>query len=70
MNPEKPFVIRADASRYAVLEQMAENEGIPTKEDILERRTAPVGFMSKKLTKCQRNWTPREKETYAIILAL
>ena len=73
MNPDKPFVIRADASRYAVgavLEQMAEKEGIPTKEDILERRTAPVGFMSKKLTKCQRNWTPREQETYAIILAL
>jgi hypothetical protein len=73
MNPDKPFVIRADASRYAVgavLEQLAEGNGVPTKEDILGRKTVPVGFMSKKLTKTQRNWTPREQETYAIILAL
>ena len=43
MDPDKPFVIRADASRYAVgavLEQLAEGRGIPTKEDVLERRTA------------------------------
>ena len=73
MNPDKPFVIRADASRYAVgatLEQLTEGNEIPTTQDILERKTAPVGFMSRKLAKSQRNWTPRKQETYAIILAL
>jgi hypothetical protein len=73
MNPDKPFVVRTDASRYAagaVLEQLKDGEGVPTQEDILGRKTVPVAFMSRKLTKSQRNWTPREQETYAIILAL
>ena len=30
----------------------------------------PVAFMSRKLTKTQRNWITREQETYAIIMAL
>ena len=73
INPDKPFIIRADASKYAVgavLEQMFDNERVPSKEDILEKRTVPVGFLSRKLVGSQRNWTPREQETYAILLAL
>ena len=30
----------------------------------------PVGFFSRKLAKGQLNWTPREKETYAVVSAL
>ena len=73
VNPDKPFVIRLDASKNAVraaLEQLLDEERCPTKEDVLNRKTVPVAFMSRKLTGSQRNWVPREQETYAIILAL
>jgi hypothetical protein len=73
VNPDKPFVLRVDASRYAVgatLEQLIDGDRNPTPQDVLEGKTVPVAFMSRKLTKGQRNWVPREQETYAIILAL
>ena len=73
VNPDKPFVLRVDASGYAVgttLEQLKEGGERPTIEDVLEKKTIPVAFMSRKLTTGQRKWTPRELETYAIILAL
>ena len=37
---------------------------------MIEERTIPVAFVSRELTEGQRKWTPRELETYAIILAL
>ena len=58
---DKPFVLRTDASGYAigaVLEQ--ERDG----------KLVPVSFCSRKLTASQRKWAPREQETYAIIMAL
>jgi len=73
VNPDKPFVLRVDASGYAVgatLEQLKEGGERPTVEDVLNKQTVPVAFMSRKLTTGQRKWTPRELETYAIILAL
>ena len=73
VNPYKPFVLRVDASRYAVgatLEQLKDGTDMPTPNDVMERKTIPVAFMSRKLTSGQRNWVPREQETYAIILAL
>jgi hypothetical protein len=73
VNPDKPFVLRVDASGYAVgatLEQLKEGDHQPTTEDVLQKKTVPVAFMSRKLTEGQRKWTPRELETYAIILAL
>ena len=73
MDPDKPFVLRTDASGFAVgavLEQLTQEKREPTLDDVLEGRTEPVGFMSRKLTGSQKNWTPREQETYAIILAL
>ena len=66
VDPSKPFVLKTDASDYAVgavLEQARERGG----------RTVdcPVGFWSRKLTKGQRrSWSPREKETYAIVEGL
>ena len=73
VNPDKPFVLRVDASGYAVggtLEQLVEGDGTPTTQDVIDRKTVPVAFMSRKLAPGQRKWTPRELETYAIILAL
>ena len=73
VNPDRPFVLRVDASTYAVgasLEQLVEEDRRPTVEDVMTKKTVPVAFMSRKLTSSQRNWTPREIETYAIILAL
>ena len=73
VNPDKPYVLGVDASKYAVgsaLEQILDEERCPPKEDVLKRKMVPVAFMSRKLTGSQRNWVSREKETYAIILAL
>jgi hypothetical protein len=73
VNPDKPFVLRADASQYAIgatLEQLIDEDRAPTVEDVLAKKTSPVAFMSRKLTDSQRNWVPREQETYAIIAAL
>ena len=61
LDPDQPFVMRTDASDTAigaVLEQ--EREG----------KWVPVAFFSRKLGGSQLNWTPREKETYAIVSSL
>ena len=77
VQPDKPFILRVDASDRAVgaaLEQFADpRTSRPTKEEVLgkSRTTVPVAFCSRKLTPGQvRTWSPREKETYAIVLAL
>ena len=73
VNPDKPFVLRVDASGYAIgatLEQLLDEERMPTVEDVRARKTVPVAFMSRKLTEGQQKWVPREQETYAIIMAL
>ena len=65
-DPDKPFILRADASDRAigaVLEQKREGA-------LTAHGTVPVAFFSRKLGKSQLNWTPREKETYAVVEAL
>jgi hypothetical protein len=37
---------------------------------IKSEKTVPVSFFSRKLTEGQREWTPREQETYAVVEAL
>ena len=63
MDPDKGFVLRTDASDYAVgavLEQVRD-----------DGTHVPVAFLSRILAEGQRRpWTAREKETYAIVCAL
>ena len=73
VDPNKQFVLRVGASKYAVgatLEQLIGEDRMPTPEDVKAQKTVPVAFLSRKLTASQRNWVPREQETYAIVLAL
>ena len=63
VDPDKGFVLRTDASDYAVgavLERIRDNGS-----------HVPVAFWSRILAEGQRRtWTAREKETYAIVCAL
>ena len=53
--------MRCDASGYAIGAELAQE---------IEGSWRTVGLFSRKLGKSQLNWTPREKETYAIVAAL
>jgi putative transposase len=73
LDPDRPFVMRCDASDFAigaVLQQVHPDEERTAHVDIGKVRLVPVSFFSRKLTGSQLNWTPREKETYAIVAAL
>jgi hypothetical protein len=65
IDPAKPFVLRTDASDYAVgavLEQFPLVEGIPDLADVKPGASIPVAFMSRKLTTGQRQtWDTRNK---------
>ena len=57
------FVLRTDASDYAV--------GAVLEQVLDDQRHVPVAFWSRVLAEGQRRtWTPREKEAYAIVMAL
>ena len=74
INPKWPFVLRTDASNFAVgavLEQVPRVQGMPTLADVAANITVPVAFMSRKMaTPQQKTWTTREKEAYAVVSAL
>ena len=58
--PDEPFQMRTDASNTAlgaVLQQKRDT-------------WVPVCFFSRKLTSSQLNWSPREKEAYAVVASL
>ena len=57
VNPDKPFVLRCDASGYAVgatLEQLPDSDQMPTAEDAIKGKTRPVAFLSRKMTGSQK----------------
>ena len=63
VDPDQGFVLRTDASDYAV--------GAVLEQVLDDRRHVPVAFWSRVLAEAQRRtWTPREKEAYAIVMAL
>ena len=63
VDPDNRFVLRTDASDYAV--------GAVLGQVRCDGRHAPVAFRSSVLAEGQRlTWTAREKETYAIVCAL
>ena len=61
VKPDNPFQLRTDASQTAV--------GAVLKQEHKEK-WVPVCFFSRKLTSSQLNWTPRDKEGYAIVASL
>ena len=57
VDADKPFVLRVDASGYAIgatLEQCIDKSRKPTLEDVKRKRTVPVAFFSRKLTSGQQ----------------
>ena len=73
VNPDRPFVLRTDASDYAIgatLEQGIDGIEKLDLEMVKQRKTVPVAFVSRKLSEGQRKCVPREKETYAVVAAL
>ena len=66
MDPDKPFVMRADASDRAIGAVLEQRRELTPGHQSLVR----VCFFSRKLAKGQLNWMPREKETYALVSAL
>jgi hypothetical protein len=58
---DKPFRLHCDASDFAIGAELVQQ---------FDSEWRPVAFYSRKLAKSQRNWVPREKETYAIVAAL
>ena len=48
VNPDKPFVLRTDASEYSVgasLEQIVDEVRMPTPEDVQQKKTVSVAFL-------------------------
>ena len=65
VDPDKPFVLKTDASDKAIGAVLEQQRAVAGRISYV-----PVGFFSRKLAKSQFNWTPREKETYAVVSAL
>ena len=61
-DPDKPFILHCDASRYAIASCLSQ-----IGDDGLEY---PIAFMSKKLSETQQRWSVVEREAYAIVRSL
>ena len=58
---DQPFRLRCDASATAIGAELQQQR---------DGKWVPVAFYSRKLAGSQKNWSTREKETYAIVAAL
>ena len=58
---DQPFLLRTDASDYAVGAQLCQ---------FIEGKWRTVALFSRKLAQSQRNWAVREKEMYAVVASL
>ena len=58
---DKDFVLTPDASNWAV--------GAPLQQQGADGALRPLAFFCRKLSGSQLNWSPREKECYAIVAA-
>jgi hypothetical protein len=58
----KPFILHTDASEFAIGAVLSQNGP--------DAKPKPVGYMSRKLSGAQLNWTVYEKELFAVISAL
>jgi len=59
VNPDAPFRIRCDASTDAFGAELGQER---------QGKWVPVFFYSRKFTGSQKNWSTREKETYAVVV--
>ncbi len=70
VNTDGPFVLRVDAVG-ASLDQMPEDAGRSTPENVKMGQTVHVAFMYRKLAPSQLwTWDTRDKEAYAIVSGL
>ena len=60
-DPDKPYVVRTDASGYAVGAVLLQDHG---------EGLQPIAYMSKKLSSAEQNYPVHEQEQLAILLAL
>ena len=60
-DPSQPFLLYTDASDFAIGAVLRQRR---------EGKEVPVAFFSRKLVGSQLNWTPWEKEMYAVVAAL
>ena len=73
VDPDWTFVLRTLESDYAIGSVLEQQHPDDRRGDLIEvgkTRLVPVSFYSRKLAHSQLNWTPREKETYAIVVSL
>ena len=62
------FVLETDASEVAVGCVLYDGEEYDQAEK--HQRPLPIGFWSKKLNQCERNWSTMDREAYAVIWGL
>ena len=69
VEPDRPFHMETDASDFAIGAALKQQDDDGSRIGTPGAKY-PVAFFSRKLQQSQQNWSPREKEAYAIVSAL